>query len=103
MWVCVLVSRNPVVYFSLLFYFSPFAATAAVSCLDHIVPQALKISTLWQPRSVAQQVFLCGSRLIHYACVDLAYTYVRVGVCVGVYGSVDLFVCWHAGTPHRYT
>ena len=44
------------------------AAAAAVSCLYHTVPQALKVSTLWQPTAVAQQV-----------CVDHYVLAMRVG------------------------
>ena len=44
--VCVLVCWNPT--FQLLL-FSPLLA-AAVSCLYHAISQALKLSTLWQPR-----------------------------------------------------
>ena len=47
--------------------------------------------------AVAQQ-----ARADHYlwllcACVDIAYACVlcAMGVCVGVCGSADLFVCWH--------
>ena len=32
------------------FFFALLLVAAAVSCLYHTVPQALKLSTLWQPR-----------------------------------------------------
>ena len=74
-------------------------AAATVSCLYHTVPEALKLSTLWEPRySSSRKASLCGPLKF----VWTATFYIRVcavfamGVGVGVCGSEGLFVCWHA-------
>ena len=46
-----------------------FCSAAAASCLHHTVPQALTLSTLWQPRhnsSRTSSSFLCDS---HWSCM----------------------------------
>ena len=72
------------------------AAAAAVSCrLYHTVPQALELSTLWQPRyNSSRKASLCRPLLT--TCIDLAMTCVCCvcygHACRGVCGSVELFV-----------
>ena len=58
------------------FCFDPLAVAAAVSCrLHHTVPQALKLSTWWQPRyNSSRTARLCAPLrtirvLTAYACV----------------------------------
>ena len=91
------------------FSFFFFALVAAdVSCLHHPDRQALKLSTLWQPRyNSSFTASLCRPLLIvvYYACADIAdmrvlTEHMRVcAVCamdvcgLGVCGSVYLFVC----------
>ena len=67
----VLVSWNPTFQFYFFALLAAAAAAAAVSCrLYHTVPQAPKLSTLWQPLyNSSQQV--CVNHF--YAFVDIAY------------------------------
>ena len=67
------------------------AAAAAVSCLFRTVPQALKLSTWWQPRyNRSRTAILCGPLL----CVCCVF----YDTCACVYDlrcvQVCAFVCW---------
>ena len=60
------------------FCFDPLAVAAAVSCrLHHTVlhanlPQALDLSTSWQPRYNSSHIAVCVDHF--YACIGIAYT-----------------------------
>ena len=77
----------------------PLLAAAAVSCLYHTVPQAPKLSILWQPRySSSRTASLCGSRLS--MCVDITYACVLCVILVRVYVCAGLWIYLCADTPH---